>query len=147
MTLRAPLAMFALLCMSGFTCFLLASVYGGIGQKPDMSLSLLSFEEGFKKTRREVQDILGFVAYLNQDCFAACFFSNVISNPSFLPVFKRETKANLYSVHMYYFGNWLSKLLTMGFYPLILISMLYWFLDLRDASYSSFGEFATVMAL
>jgi hypothetical protein len=68
----------------------------------------------------------------------------VISLPAFLQVFKRENSAGLYSVHMYYFGNWACKMMTMGFYPVMLISIVFWQLDLDDKSMENYLLFLKV---
>jgi hypothetical protein len=76
--------------------------------------------------------------------FAASLFSNIVSLPEFTGVFKREIAAGLYSVHMYYLGNWACKLITMGLYPCILISIFFYPLRLVDSSDENFLEFLKV---
>ena len=90
---------------------------------------------------------IGFAAYLNQDCFASPFFANLVSMQLFLPVFKREFASGLYSVHLYYFGNWFCKLITIGFYPVLLISIIFFFLDLTDSSLENYLAFVGVCSI
>lgn len=96
---------------------------------------------------RTMQNWIGFAAYLNQDCFASSFFSNIVSQPIMAPVFRREHASGMYSVHMYYFGNWLSRLLTMGFYPVMLISIIFYSLGLVDSSMDNYVAFLKCGAL
>lgn len=96
------------------------------------------------KSKNSMRNWIGFAAYLNQDCFSSPFFSNVISLPGFLGVMKREVNTGLYSIHMYYFGNWLCKMMTMGFYPCMLISIIFWFIDINDRSNENFIEFMKI---
>ena len=81
-----------------------------------------------------MKNIMGLASYVNNDIFAACLFSNILSLDSFLPVAKREIASGTYSVHMLYFGLWISKLLTIGFYPIILYLGIFRWLDLVDSS-------------
>ena len=81
---------------------------------------------------------MGLSAYLNNDIFAACLFSNIISLDSFLSVAKREMASGTYSVHMFYFGLWVSKILTIGFYPIIVYAGIFNWLDLVDSSSQNF---------
>ena len=137
MTLRSPQVIFALIGIASFVGFLLISTYSSIDR----------FEMDFTdmvKSRQNIKNWIGFAAYLNQDCFASPFFANVVSLPCFLNVFKREVASGLYSVHMYYFGNWLCKMMTVGFYPLILISIVFWYLDLTDLSKENYWQFLKV---
>jgi hypothetical protein len=128
MTLRSPRVMFALMGIATFVGILLSSTYSNI-ERFEMDFS------NIVKSKQSMKNWMGFAAYLNQDCFSSAFFANIVSLPLFLPVFKREFSSGLYSVHMYYFGNWFCKLVTMGFYPVMLMSIIFPFLDLTDVSF------------
>jgi len=65
----------------------------------------------------------------------------------FLPVFKREFKSGLYSVHTYYFGNWFAKLFCLSFYPVLIITLLFYPLGLTDSSTENLIEFIKVGCL
>ena len=78
------------------------------------------------------------------DAFAGCLFANVLTAPSFIPVFKREYKAGLYSSHMFYFGMWFVKFLCLGFYPMCLYGLIFHKLEIRDSSNSNFIEFLKI---
>jgi hypothetical protein len=84
---------------------------------------------------------------LNIDAFAACFFANIVAMNIFLPVFKREYKAGLYSMHVYYFGNLLAKLMCLSFYPVLIFSLLFFNLEVKDSSQENFVEFLKVACL
>lgn len=77
---------------------------------------------------------MGLALYLAIDGFAASFFANIIANPSFHSVFKREYKAGLYTPGVYYFGMWVSKVKFLSFYPVLLISLSFSCLQLVDDS-------------
>lgn len=91
-----------------------------------------------EKTSISIKNIMGFSSYINNDIFAACLFSNIISLDGFLPVAKREIASGTYSIHMSYFGLWLSKVFTLGFYPLIVYIGIFRWLDLVDSSNENF---------
>jgi len=65
----------------------------------------------------------------------------------FLPVFKRELKSGLYSVHVYYFGNFLAKLMCLSFYPALIFSLLFYSLEVKDSSQENYIEFIKVACL
>jgi hypothetical protein len=44
-------------------------------------------------------------------------------------------------VHMYYFGNWLIKLVTLGFYPCGMFASMFPWLGLVDSSFGNFLQF------
>lgn len=131
LTLRSPQIIFNLIGISTFVSVLLSSLFSGIGQ---MELDLFDY----LGTMRTMKNWIGFSAYLVIDSFAAGLFANVLANSAFLPVFKREFKAGLYSPTMYYFGTWLIKVFFLSFYPALLFSFVYWRLDLKDSSPENF---------
>ena len=45
---------------------------------------------------------------------------------------------------MFYFGNWVSKFLTMGFYPMILLSLSFPFMNFYDSSFENYCGFLKV---
>ena len=124
---RSPLAIIGLMGLSFFTSSLIISIFGGLGEAE------VDFMDRVK-TRRTFTDWIGFTSYLTTDMFAASLFSNIISLPEFVPVFKREFASGLYSVHMYYFGNFLCKMFCLGFYPCMIISIVFYPLKLVDSS-------------
>lgn len=126
-TIKSPQILFWLICIQIFIIFLLISVYNGIGA------DRLDFFD-IKNSRKIILNWIGFCKYLNQDCFAFCFFSNIVSLPNYNPVYRREVKSGLYSPNMYYLGNWIFKVVFLSFYPTFLISILFPFLDLVDNS-------------
>ena len=138
--LRAPMVTFALMGNAAFISTLIMGVFGGIGQG---EIDFMNKDQ----TMKTMTNWIGFAAYLNQDCFASSFFSNIVSLPVYAPVFRREHASGLYSVHMYYFGNWLSKLMTVGFYPVMLISIIFYSLDLVDSSTDNYLAFLKCGAL
>ena len=123
--------------IASFVGWLLISVYSSV---PTFQMDFSDMVE----SKKSMRNWIGFAAYLNQDCFSSPFFANVISLPAFLNVFKREVSSGLYSVHMYYFGNWLCKMMTMGFYPCMLISIVFWYIDIDDKSNENFIEFMKI---
>lgn len=124
-TLRSPQVIFSLFGIACFTSVLLVSVFSSIGNQ---QIDLFKYKE----MRITVKNWLGFATYLNQDCFASCFFANIIALPIFLQLYKREQKSGLYSCHMYYFGNWICKILFLTFYPVLLVVIIFPFLKLKD---------------
>ena len=56
-------------------------------------------------------------------------------------MFKREVKSGIYSVHVYYLGNWLCKAICLSFHPVLLISILFPFLKLQDSSMENYLHF------
>ena len=68
------MSLFGIAC---FTSFLLVCVFSKIG---DSEIDLFKLKE----SRITVKNWLGFATYLNQDCFASCFFANIIALPAFL---------------------------------------------------------------
>jgi hypothetical protein len=76
-TFRSPQVMFSLFGIACFTSLLLISVFSSIGKQ---EIDLFKFKE----SRITVKNWLGFATYLNQDCFASCFFANIIALPAFL---------------------------------------------------------------
>lgn len=90
------------------------------------------------ESRSRIKDIIGYAAFVNQDCFSSTLFSNIVTASMFLPVFRRETKNGLYSVHVYYFGNLLAKMMTFGFYPVLLVSLTYYFMDSPSKSLDTY---------
>ena len=135
--LRSPKAILGLLGLSTFTSFLIISIFGGIGE------SEIDFSDR-TKTQKTFKNWIGFASYITNDMFAASLFSNIISIPEFAPVFKRELASGLYSVHMYYFGNWVCKMMTLGFYPAMLISIFFYPLKLVDSSEENLLEFLKI---
>lgn len=94
-----------------------------------------------QKSKKSVMNWIGFTSYLNQDCFASCFFANIVSLPIYNPIYRREVKSGLYSTHMYYLGNWICKALFLNFYPVLLITIIFPFLKLPDESNRNFYLF------
>ena len=131
MALRSPQAIFGLIGISGFASFMANSIFAGVGQNE------IDFTD-VTKTQISIKNFMGLSAYLNNDIFAACLFSNILSLDSFLPVAKREMATGTYSVHMFYFGLWASKILTIGFYPTFVYIGIFRWLDLVDSSFDNF---------
>ena len=127
MALRAPTAIIGLIGISSFASFLTNSIFAGVGK------SEIDFMD-ITKTQISIKNIMGLSSYLNNDIFAACLFSNILTLDSFLPVAKREIASGTYSVHMLYFGLWVSKILTIGFYPIIIYLGIFQWLGLVDSS-------------
>jgi hypothetical protein len=110
-----------------YVSILLSSLYSKIGQQ-ELDLTDL------KITQKTLINWIGFSTYLVIDSFASGLFANVLSNSSFIHVFKREYKSGLYTPSMYYFGTWLIKMIFLSFYPVLLFSFVFSFLDLKDDS-------------
>jgi len=131
--------MLSLVGISFFVSQLLSAIYNGIGRgQIDM------FDPAM--TERTVKNWIGFVNYMNVDCFAACLFSNLITMPTFMPVFKREYKSGFYSPHIFYFGNWLAKMMCLSFYPILMYAGLFHAIDPVDNSNENFKAFLKVAA-
>jgi hypothetical protein len=125
LSLRSPKVMLILFGISLFVSFLIIAVFGGVGGN-DMNL----FDRA--QSQRTVMNWVGYCVYANQDAFAASFFANIVTIPTFMPVFKREFKSGLYSPSVFYFGNWATKMFCLSFYPMIVTLAVFPFLDLKD---------------
>ena len=124
-TLRSPQIMFNLVGISTFVSCLLSALFSKIGQH-----EIDFFNPGL--TQKIIKNWIGFSAYLVIDSFASGMFANLLSNKEFIHVFKREFKSGLYTPSMYYFATWIIKLTFLSFYPVLLFSFVFSFLDLKD---------------
>ena len=83
---------------------------------------------------------MGFAYYFNNDSFASCLFSNLVTLSTFMPVFRREYRAGIYSPTVFYVGMWLTKVCTVGFYPNLIQILMYRNLSIKDQSVESFSK-------
>ena len=83
---------------------------------------------------------MGFSTFLTIDAFANPFFGNVITWPLWLSIYKREVLSGLCSVHVFYFGYFLYKVVFLQIYPILLWSIIFPHLDLMDASSNNFWD-------
>lgn len=65
----------------------------------------------------------------------------VIQMPLQVPVFQRELLNKMYGPSIYFYGRFVSNVLLGLFYPLVLITVIFWGLKLEDSSFVNYLRF------
>ena len=63
------------------------------------------------------------------------------------PVYYRERKSELYGIPAYYFGTLLSAMTIMAYYPILINSLVYHFIEFDDTSSSAIAIWISALSL
>lgn len=134
--------------MALFASLMVCSVFHGVGDERLVINPIDPFNPKDMAHNKQVQsDYSGTVFYIATDMFISMSFGLILQIPMIRPTYVREQANKMYAPSAWYLGNYLVSVSNMMFYPFIVSTLSFFFLQFNDKGFSNYLTWVGIMVL